>query len=743
VSFEDWMSTAAVLVTLFGATIAYVQYRAITVATEAGSEGQQYGIEAVQVRTLSEQAAQLQFARYQLLEAERRRLGNAWQAHLLGDAGADRAMRRWRDVSHATEVETLELAAAQSQAVTQATFLPASDRATYPLVCPITPLDEAPPPGCTLSDSPDGDAAFPRAYFADANWPAERLTALRAEASVRASTKGREVSAYVVTLSAFTIAIFLFGFALNRAVKDRAFPRVGLVTGACLLVAASVGYSAWGYAKFHSSPSTTSTDASAAAASYADGVTALTRGDRRTARIALKRAIALSGGRFARAYYELGLATADPGAQATEYHRAVKYGVDLTDAASRLATAETMLAIQTGGRRGVGDAERDTRDAQSKDKANPVPYLDEGLLLVAEGRLEPAEAKLRAGIATARRQPIGDVALEREISDVLTELRRLRANGRLDDQALERAEGTLVRGLGPPPRVPRKPTPMVAHSLHAAVNPGAASWWASDGAVPAVGTGQLVLQWYYRSNPRGTWTSVPELSGIVKNLNTAHGRVGATTSYVAATTRQSAPSCLAPGQYQAEIYNDGELLGRTVAELDGPPARAVFVREMNVALCVPRGWTRRLTTPTSPHFIAPFPAMIVGWASPSHVQGVLVLRLNGQFPLRAVSGHESHQVMAVAATKAMRIWHRTLPPALRAHGQWRPGNLPVGFAVEPGIRRDFRYHSGVGGGRQSGTLEVEVTFNKNDVAYVATIFGPESMRHERTKLRNSITSALF
>jgi hypothetical protein len=195
--FVDRMSVAAVVVTLVAAIIGLLASSAAREGSKAGVQAQRLAIKAIQVGADADDAAQLQYSRFALLESERRRLGNAWQAREAGQRSSERDIKRLEAVSSQTLSDSVQLATEQTSALNAASVLDA--RAILGRrQCPIMPLGSTPPAGCSAGDGP-GDEAFPRSHFADAGWQAARLAALRDAAtnvnvSLRRLTQERRIA---------------------------------------------------------------------------------------------------------------------------------------------------------------------------------------------------------------------------------------------------------------------------------------------------------------------------------------------------------------------------------------------------------------------------------------------------------------------------------------------------------------------------------------------------------------------
>jgi hypothetical protein len=784
--FDGWMAIGAVAVTLLGAYIAWRQNKAIDSASAAAVKSQRYGIAAVQARAGANDAAQLQYSRYLLLESERRRLGNALQAVQLGDASKRDAVRRLRLMSGRTLTESTAIAAGQT-AMLKGPSTVGTGAVLGRRLCPITPRYATPPKGCDRRDSPGGDPAFPRAYFADATWQAERLTALRDAASEIAGRKGKELSAYAITLSAFGIAVFLFGFTLTEEGRER---RRVFVAAALLMIAASLLYSGDVYREQRSLPSHGPSDDAPDARAYATGMVALAKDDGAGAERALETSIDARPS-FTRAYAQraaarelsgASLPESEPGLRvlplitlqgaADDLRFARDHDLVLPAASLGLATALTQLELRSrhpGA--GLGEARAAVAAARAADPDAAMPAIDGGLLAVLDGNACAAQRLLEEGIVLSRRHGPGRTArgachadpgvLQRagvtgaarqpdaDLAGALTGLELAVAHGHLARRAADGLEADATATA-----YPTAPLRLHADALSARVTPGGVEWSArlsDDHGAPVPvdalsphDTG-LSTEWWIYDRAAGAWAVVPELSGEAKPAAGGAGLVAERATFVGATARLTRPSCLPPGDYRFALRQDGRLIGRVTTRLSGPRMTARFQREMNIALCVPPGWSPVAHVTGVGYNLLGVPAGAAAWRAPDRDSGVLIVRLNGQFAAKDFGGGEQPWKAARTARLALRKWVGILPrtrgtrpvPARR----WVKGDLDLGFATGTGIRMDFNYSASAGGRGVARTL---AGYNKNDLAVVIAAFGPASATAaaQRDAILESVGQAL-
>ncbi|HEY5197459.1 MAG TPA: hypothetical protein VIJ51_10585 [Solirubrobacteraceae bacterium] len=746
--FEDRMSVAAVLATLLGAIVAYVQSEAVKTSASWGVQAQSLGVEAVQARSAASDAAELQYSRFLLLDAERRRLGNSWEAYLLGDHTTILGVRRLEAVAGQTLTATNILADGQTTALGQVGPNGATSSLLGRRLCPITPADATPPAGCASSrDGPDQDLAFPRSYFADASWNAERLTALRDAALERSSDREGQSVAYTITLTMFGVAIFLFGFTLTPQGRERA--RLFSLTASGMVVFALI------YGAYEGLHGEGHAHDQAAAAHYADGVVALGKADYATAAREFSVTIRLRPD-FARPYYERAVAELARDAPAVsrdnpfglvglptlrsaiaDLREAGARGLGLVAASNALAAGLAELGIRTRSDAALAESAALARQTTADDPGDPTPELTRGLAMLALGRTGQASAAFRVAVAAARKTGSSPAQAERVVAGGLTGLDLLGQAGRGRTGEIERLKAVVV-GLGQP--VPRRATPRIDR-VAIRVNPGTVGLTITS----QLGLGKadrVSAQWYYEGPGAAGWSVVPAISGPVSLTADASGRLGISRSFLAVTTKGSASGCLQPGRYRLELYVDGRLDAQADGQISSPALSPAFDREMNVAVCLPHGWLPADRVPGIPFGVREFPAQIAAWKSPDGSQGAVMIRLNGQFSLAQAGGDESARETAAVAVRAIRVWRGLFPGTPVPSRSWQPGSLSIGFSKGPGISRTFAYAAPAGSPPASGVIRAQADFNRNDLAVVVASFGPRTAGDLSRTILGSVTNAL-
>jgi hypothetical protein len=755
--FEDRMAVAAVLATLLGAIVAYVQSEAVKTSVAWGVRAQGFGVEAVQARATESDAAELQYSRFLLLDAERRRLGNSWQAVLLGDRTAMLGVLRLEAVVAQTISDTNRIAAGQSSALGHADVNGATDSLLGRRLCPITPPDAPAPPGCaSTAYGPDQDLAFPRAYFAQASWNAERLTALRDAALARSADREGQSVAYTITLSMFGVAIFLFGFTLTPQGRQRAKLFSAAASG---MVAFALLYGA--YEALHTEGHAHD---EAAAVHYADGIVALDQASYAMAARDFSDTIGLRPD-FARPYYEralalqlrdappvsrdnpfgvVGLATLR---QAIGDLRAARAkGLSLVDASNALAGDLAELGIRTRAPALLGESAGLAQRTARTDLGDPTPDLARGLDLLALGRLSAAGTAYRVAVGVLRRLPAS--RRERPVAGALTGLELLAARGDRRIAGAVESLKELVVGLGSAGSRGARGAQLDGVSIQ--VNPGTVGLAVTPASGLRAGQRGVSAQWYYEAAGAAAWSVVPAISGPVTLAADASGRVGWSRSFLAVTTKGASSGCLQPGHYRMELYAGGRLAATAERQLGLPALSPAFDREMNVAVCLPAGWTRTDQVPGIPFGLEQFPATVAAWKSADGSAGLVMMRLNGQFRLGETAGHEPARRSAHVAVKAIHLWRGAFPATPVASPYWGPGSLSIGFARNHGIDRRFTYAAagssagGVGGaaGGAVGVVRAEAGFNDNDLAVVVAAYAPGPSGLLSATILGSVTNAL-
>jgi len=107
----------------------------------------------------------------------------------------------------------------------------------------------------------------------------------------------------------------------------------------------------------------------------------------------------------------------------------------------------------------------------------------------------------------------------------------------------------------------------------------------------------------------GVWWAVPSVSGRADLAN---------SGFKPYRNSDGLPACLPRGKYRAEFYLNGDFADGGDVTLDSPELEAADFRDLNVALCHPKGWD--LWQPSDPEG----PGLLRGFRSSDQSRGVFV-----------------------------------------------------------------------------------------------------------------------
>jgi hypothetical protein len=751
--YEDWMPVGAVVATLIGATVAYVQSVSIKAADKANVESQRLGARAVQVRSAAAEAAQLQYSRFSLLDSEYRNFANALELSITSPSQPhDLVWRRWVSVSSQTLEQSRQIAADQNRALKTAP--PLNSEAV--LGKPISAITLDGP------DGPERDYSFPNDYFADASWEAERLTALRDAANAQASQRESQGDGYAVTLSMFGVAIFLFGFTLTPHGAQRRRLFAGAAGG---LVVFALSYA------LYQGLSTSGRAPDAAASHYANGLVADEKHQYGLAVSELESAIRLRSD-FARAHLvraEALDAKASPHAgfgnpvwrgsepslraEIADLHKARDLGLALIDVPLNLGLDLAKLGMQTHSDSMLAQSAAVSREAEQQDPSNPAPSFNRGLALLARGDTSGARAAYKLGALKSRysdvkhRSERSFEAAEAFVARALTDLESLRVltHGRYDREVIDLKQlvvGTVASSNTPP----RQSSARIDAIEPQIVDPGWVQWAiAKDSLDPK--RDQLSAQWYYRNPSALSWAALAPISGPVgtdlsepSKLKVAGNQYFSLRSFLAGTANltPSQPTCLRPGSYRVELYLNGRLAQSAATTLSGPAMTAKYNREMNVALCAPASWKPVRNVRSFP--VDSLPGVVAGWADPSYSEGAFMFRLENEFTVKA-SRNETNAMAGRAALHALSPdWFASVfpnPPTPFGHVTQSHQFL---LDLTAPSERSFAYRlPSPHKPGDSGTVHVGVAYDNNDVAIIGAVYGPDSSFQAREPVFDSIT----
>jgi hypothetical protein len=622
--------------------------------------------------------------------------------------------------------------------------------ATWPVQSVPTRIPDTGPESAQL------DPNFPSRYLADHRRNVFYLEARGTLASKHAEGEEKQFIRFGVALTLFATAVFLFGFAISPYGR---LHRPLYATGALLFV---VGSSAWAiYAALNPPVS----EHPSAAAAYADGVVASSRGadraDTEAAASFFKCAVRFDS-TFASAYTNRAMALnnmfdpSDPtGGSNTELVPSSFRTQALADleSADQNGATDPMLPLVKGS---------DMFEAGLQKSSNET--LEQGL------QQEQAAAKLVSGSSTeSQLVSTADPASESNVDTRKTQVAKLLATSTFI--AFNIAEAQLALGnLGAADRAYRTAVSLAARQdnsadidgqfyasgaltdlvdvanrttaprfrtihahvvaeknyvvsqlfnekgparhvkvLHTVVLPALAGFAINRPAAFAINN-TINAQWYYESPEAGVWSAFSsgpsgEQAPPNKSLNNLF-----TTPYAATTT------CLRSGKYMLEVYVNGQLANQPapinvkLPQLD--PAR---LQDMDISICRPAsaGQQWQPLADGSPRPGAPtrIGGLVDGYISPDHRAGMLVFDVSP----------EADKQREGRGTGAL------LDEVLAQFHSWLPGTpegeMPFQFPFLGGsLGSQTRLYAYSG-----GLISAGIGATNSGRVIVAVVYGPQSM----------------
>lgn len=452
------------------------------------------------------------------------------------------------------------------------------------------------------SYGPDADPRYPTEFYAERQTQADAIAAQQNAANDHRAEWANQVAGYTAMLAVLAVAVYLLGLSLSLRVRIR-------VQLAALGVGLFLFSSIWaGVSQFGAPAERAGADLEAAQA-YAAGMQAM-----RTAYLhegasgytdairQFKKAIELRA-KFARAYYELGLAEFSEGSpqrdsdyvSVTDYAHLQRSTADfrkafdlgLADALPDLAFNEYLLALPGGGRpqnSGLLDQSiADTRMAINVDPHEPAIYYNLAVALLAAGRQDANEAYKRA----VKHTPKDD---EGVVGGAITDLGIL-ADRRpdLSGRVLETKQ-LIIAGVWPANAVEPPPGGMHIKAFYR-YSSGLQVQFDLPGFDPK--SSAINFQFYHQNADGSSWAVLPQISGPATVLPDSTG--GPDSYYLFANYLNQASTCLPAGNFRVEVYLSSQLSGSAV-QRDGP-AQDVFrnlqytsFRDIRLRICRPSDW---------------------------------------------------------------------------------------------------------------------------------------------------------
>ena len=105
---------------------------------------------------------------------------------------------------------------------------------------------------------------------------------------------------------------------------------------------------------------------------------------------------------------------------------------------------------------------------------------------------------------------------------------------------------------------------------------------------PDLAKGNLWLVWYRLEPTWKSWRALQRLSGPIEDKPKPDGTLTVQRSFLQVP---SAPKCLAPGKYRAELYANGSLVATKLVDLAPTQMIRKQFLDLNMQFCMPSGWT--------------------------------------------------------------------------------------------------------------------------------------------------------
>ncbi|MDX6696775.1 MAG: hypothetical protein QOE65_172 [Solirubrobacteraceae bacterium] len=616
--FARVVAVVTIATTLLAALIGYAQATASGHGGDAGTDSRRLAIQNFAGSSREGDAAQVQYDRFRLAQEQRRRAANALQQRMFGLSPDRSALlleeRRWTSAAQRTERGSAALA--------------------EPGVPALARLGR---------DGPERDANFPARYFARIESATARRAADRDARDSEGAAWGAKATNYTVMLTMLAVAIYLFGFSLSAPARSMR----GFLVGVAGLLAASAGL--WALDTALNAPHRASPEAARA---FAAGSFSYAIDDAPTAVRQLTRAIQLRPD-FAKAYLtragaEFEAASPQKLASArslaplsamrrelADLERARALGSQDPGLYLEIGFNQLVVAARSGDRALLGRSLRTSRVAAAAAPHDAIPLTNVALALLAQGhRAEALTTYRRASVVAART----GIALQ-VTAGALTDLEILATSklGLGRDRDIAEAKRVLVERAQDGRPVPGRRAVRTPR-LESVVLPGYFELAFYGGDVFRDDKDTLAIFWYHRDPGGLGWYVLPEVSQYAyancDDTNPAEygncfddragGGYFVRSVYVGAT---APATCLPPGDYRAEVYANGRLLGVSRARTVHRPLQAFADHEVGLAACVPPGWrpSRRA-----------LPGLLNGRVSPDGRSGLYAFGIDDR--IRATGG---------------------------------------------------------------------------------------------------------
>jgi tetratricopeptide (TPR) repeat protein len=599
---DDLITVLLVVVTLFGAAIAWGQAHAHFVHDEAAARAEEWAVLASSQQSRANQAALLQAGRRR--QARRDRLGAEQAAAGATLGGGDSPLLaleagQWKRRAQIAERQSVRLGREEAEelreieadaALALPDIEPASGR-TAPCEAPPKP----PPVGMSVAEAASGRGPPAAAESANvAEREGYRMEGLRDAAEETAVQAEEQFTTYAVALAFVAVALFLFGYALTKyGFKFRGlFVVVGLVLTAGAAVVAGIAYS-----------DAPAKPAPSAAAAYADGQVALTHGQLQVALEDFGCATRLNPD-FAAAFLGSSLAVdqrgmsrdvavINEGLQSDEnLRKALKYGrrarrinPDDPRALGQIATALYVYGVSERDRGDLRRALALYDEMEEELPRDPIAAFNAGASRLALGRDWRRRYRLAGRLMERASQGLEYVGGALTDLDALQRSHLWPGIAAAAREAKEEVVGAATSEVPPDADAGKKEGGASLRLVQLFVTPVAADVSFAARRFHPLQEGLFIA--IYRRQARG-WQELQQLSGAVTDLApSVDGRYGTVLHYASRT------SCLGSGTYKVELYVDGRL-----ANVDGVAEETARLPQltlaqtlsgMNVKLCAPAG----------------------------------------------------------------------------------------------------------------------------------------------------------
>lgn len=611
--FSRAAATGAVLATLLGALIGFLQSEASKAGDRATADAKELSAKAFGSQIRTQQAARLQYDLYIQSQVLRARASAALEQRLLG-----------------SEPDSARLVLEQRRSDTVAAAI---DRRAIRL----SRSEGQPPIGANPALQPDRDPNFPSRFFAGVDHRAVELAQLADAARREGGKRGDQGSSYLAILALLAVVIYLFGFSLTPHGKENRRLFAGAAT--VLFATALIWATTVAAPKPRRAPP-------AAAAAFADARAALEASRFESAARLYTKSLGLDP-ELARAHYERAVAIYEagspergafsssltrPGARRralTDYLAALQAGTKDPDLYGSTGFNLITVGIQAGSDDQIEAGIRISKRAQAANPSEPGSIYNLGLANLALGRFDAARKLYLHAVRATVHVRVRGKELERTpqavslyVSDALTDLELLRAASispsegelrRIKELMVRTAWGRAKGGSGHPPR---------SRKAEIGVTPGFVSLdlrefpWSQKDKIVAV---------YYRRVGKLGWATLPEAATLTSTTDPSAALYWQFDQYQRTISLRryqlrdaDPPSCLPDSDYKVELYVNGKL-AQTVFHHTIPFSRykPAVDTAIGYRLCRPRSWR------PSPKAL---PGFVNGFVSPSGKGGVYVVQ---------------------------------------------------------------------------------------------------------------------